>query len=259
MRRVYVGTGWKMNKTVAETLSYLAELGDLSPYTKELTIFVVPPFTSLWAANASLKGSPVLVGAQNMHWAKAGAYTGEISAQMLVECGCQLVEIGHSERRRYCGETDETVNLKLQTAAQSGLRPILCIGETEEQKAAGRSETVLASQLTRALHGICSEKISETIIAYEPIWAIGTGIPAEPAYVNRIHGWLRAYLADALGADVAERTSIIYGGSVDVESTPALIAQPEVDGVFVGTCAWQAANFRKIIEIVYHEVSKGEG
>lgn len=254
-RKLVVGTGWKMNKTAAESRIYISELlrflqpVDLTP----VEVFVFPPFTSLAAVAALLENSPVSFGGQNMHWESAGAWTGEISAPMLVEAGCRYVELGHSERRSHFNETDESVNRKVLAALHHRLIPVICIGETQEEKALGRTEAVLSRQAHSALWGVPEDSAANVILAYEPRWAIGHGEAASPEYIQNAHCFIRACLADEYSRDGAEQMRVIYGGSVNLHNAPAIIAQKDVDGLFIGRAALDAHDFAQMVIIVAAE------
>ena len=252
MRKLMAGTGWKMNNTVAQTRRYAETLTTWSAgrALTALDLFVLPPFTSLHAAREALIRTPVAIGGQNMHWDASGGWTGEISAPMLLEAGCRYVELAHSERLAHFGETYADVRKKLDTAMTVGLTPILCLGETAPEKAAGRADAVLEDQLLTALAGQAAERIPEVVLAYEPRWAIGGADAASPDYIAERHGRLREALRRRYGDTVATDTRIIYGGSVTPENGPAIIALDDVDGLFVGRAAWQADGFIRIIDVV---------
>lgn len=252
MRRLVAGTGWKMNIGAAETARYAS---DILPRLARLDcaavdLFVLPPFTSLPAATVAFAEGPVAIGGQNMHWEKSGGWTGEISAQMLVEAGCRYVELAHSERLQYFGETYELVRRKVDRALSAGLTPIICLGETALEKREGRADDVLAEQLLTALAGQPDARVPDVILAYEPRWAIGAAQAATPDYVAVRHAALRAILRQRRGPDAAERTRIIYGGSVLPENGKDIISIADVDGLFVGRAAWKPEGFARIIELV---------
>lgn len=255
MRKLVAGTGWKMNigaadaERYAETLQALLARADRAAVA-DIDIFVLPPFTSLHAASRALANSPVAIGGQNMHWDEVGNWTGEISASMLREAGCRYVELAHSERLQHFGETYERVRQKVDRALDSGLVPIVCLGETAEEKAQGHADEVLAWQVLTALAGQPDDRIPQVILAYEPRWAIGAAEAAAPAYVAERHAALRDTLRRQRGDDVAARTRIIYGGSVTPDNGADLIAIDDVDGLFVGRAAWKPEGFARIIELV---------
>ena len=252
MRRLVAGTGWKMNIGAAEAVRYGESLKsriaalDVSP----IDIYVLPPFTSLQAAVNVLAGSPVATGGQNMHWEDAGGWTGEISATMLIEAGCRYVELAHSERLQHFGETYERVRQKVDKAIEKGLIPIICLGETAQEKSDGRADEVLADQVLTSLAGQPDARVPDVILAYEPRWAIGGAEAASPDYVAQRHAALRDILRRHRGQDAADRTRIIYGGSVTPENGAAILRIDDVDGLFVGRAAWTPEGFARIIALV---------
>lgn len=252
MNELYIGTNTKMYKNRAETVEYIRALRKEFPtLLPGLTLFVIPSFTSLESAQRELFESPILLGAQNMCWEEAGAYTGEISPRMLKEAGVGLVEIGHCERRRIFGETDEQENRKVLCALRNRFKALLCIGETLEQKERGESEEVLASQLEKGLAGVSWEQAGELMIAYEPVWAIGEkGMRPQAGYVSRRHEGIRKTLRGLFGR-AGDAIPVLYGGSVDARNAPELIRLPGVDGLFVGRSAWEAVSFAQMIREVY--------
>jgi L-erythrulose 1-phosphate isomerase len=236
-RPFWLGTGWKMNKTRAEARAYAAALRaapDLA--SLPLQLFVLPPFTALAEVASALEGTPVLVGAQNCHWAEAGAWTGEISARQVADCGASLVELGHSERRAHFGETDALINAKVKAALAAGLTPLVCVGETAEERDLDAASVAVARQARMALSGLTSEDADQVLLAYEPVWAIGEGgEPATPAYANAIHAAIKQAVTGLLGS----APPVLYGGSVNPGNAEALAREPEIDGLFVGRAAWQ--------------------
>ncbi len=241
METCWIGTGWKMTKTLAEARAFV-EVLRAAEADPRITRFVVPPFTLLREVKAMLSGSSILLGAQNMHWEDTGPWTGEVSAPMLVDCGVGLVEIGHSERRAHFNETDETVGLKVAAALRHGLVPLVCVGETAEEKAAGRTEERLAAQVAGALAQV--PEGAEAVFAYEPVWAIGdAGTSAAPDYADAQIGVIKEAAAGVLGS--APRC--LYGGSVDQGNCVALAEQPRIDGLFIGRAAWDAAGYIQIL------------
>jgi triosephosphate isomerase len=252
MRRLVAGTGWKMNNGIADSIRYAEELKTrFAPLdVSAIDIYVLPPFTSLAAAARAFAGSPVAVGGQNMHWEDAGSWTGEISAPMLLEAGCRYVELAHSERLQHFGETYEQVRRKVDKAMSAGLVPVVCLGETAREKAEGRADQVLADQVLTALGGQSAERVPEIVLAYEPRWAIGAADSAPPGYVGERHRALRAILREHCGEEIAERTRIIYGGSVTPENGRAILDIEDVDGLFVGRAAWKPEGFARIVELV---------
>lgn len=252
MRRLIAGTGWKMNigaaaaQTYAETLNAHLATQDVTP----IDLFVLPPFTTLHAARDAFAGSPVAIGGQNMHWADNGAWTGEISAEMLVEAGCRYVELAHSERLQHFGESYPQVRRKVTKAMQAGLTPIVCLGETALDKLQGRSDAVLAEQVLTSIADVPDERVPEIVLAYEPRWAIGGRDAAAPDYVAARHKALRDIVRGRCGKDIADRTRIIYGGAVTPENGEDLLAIADVDGLFVGRAAWTPEGYARIISLV---------
>ncbi len=248
-RRTVVAGNWKMNKTAAETSSLtkalVAQLADVDPAAAE--IVVCPPFTSIAAAAGVLAGTRVRLGAQNVHWAESGAYTGEISAAMLKDAGVEYVIIGHSERRQYFGETDGTVNLRLKAALNAALKPIVCVGETLQEREGGRTERVLAAQLDGGLADLSASQVSGLILAYEPVWAIGTGRTATPEAAEETHRFIRSHVAGKFGRGAADALVILYGGSMKPENAAALCAQPDVDGGLIGGASLKADSFAQLV------------
>ncbi len=242
MTTKWIGTSFKMNKTLAEARDFAQGLIDDAPNAdRRIQRFVIPPFTAVREVKAMLAGTIVKVGAQNMHFADAGAWTGEVSAPMLVDCGLDMVELGHSERREFFGETDETVGLKVASAVRHGLIPLICIGETARQKEEGRAEPALAAQVEGALRYLDASQRSATILfAYEPVWAIGErGVPASADYADRQQMLIKRNAERLLGRPVP----CLYGGSVNPGNCVELIGQPHVDGLFIGRSAWAVTGY----------------
>jgi triosephosphate isomerase len=252
VRQTWIGTGWKMNKTLSEATSYAQTLRQfVKSKEPSVQVFVVPPFTALCKVGEVLNDTPVLVGAQNMHWEEWGAFTGEISPLMIRDCGARLVELGHSERRAEFGETDFTVNRKVLSALRHQLRPLVCVGETAVEKQAGVTRECVARQVKLALKDVPKDRVKEVLFAYEPVWAIGEGgTPADPEYANAVQGFIREAAADLYGPDGAADLTVLYGGSVNTVNAAALAKQPNVDGLFIGRAAWEAASFIHLIELV---------
>ncbi|MBW7056992.1 triose-phosphate isomerase [Paracoccus bogoriensis] len=242
MTTFWIGTSWKMNKTLPEALAFAEGLRAAAPLPG-IQRFVVPPFTACRQVKAALAGTDVKVGAQNMHWEDEGAWTGEISAPMLVDCGLDLVELGHSERRAHFGETDETVGLKTVAALRHGLIPLICIGETLAEREAGRATEVLAAQVRAALQPVAGSEAT-ILLAYEPVWAIGAGgIPATADYADARQAEIAAVAREVMG----RRIPCLYGGSVNPGNCAELIACPHVDGLFIGRSAWDVAGYLDIL------------
>lgn len=237
---------WKMYKTPAETKAFFEAFRPLVAKVTDREIVICPPFTNLEAAAGAVKGTRIGIGAQNLYWAKEGAFTGEISARMIVGCGCSHVIIGHSERRQYFGETDETVLQKTVAALEAGLTPIVCVGERLEHREAGQTEAVLRGQVKNGIGGLTPEQFAKIVIAYEPVWAIGTGKTATPEIAEDAHRVIRAEVRAKFGA-AADAVRILYGGSVKPDNTKTLMSKEEIDGVLVGGAALDAASFGAIV------------
>ena len=250
----WIGTSWKMNKTLPEGLAFARALAEAdNRRDARIQRFVIPPFTCARQVKAALDDSSVKVGAQNMHWADAGAWTGEVSAPMLVECGLDLVELGHSERRTHFGETDETVGLKVVAAHRHGLIPLICIGETLADRDAGRAQDVLAAQVRGALKQAAPD--APVLLAYEPVWAIGDGgIPATSDYADARQAEIIAVADEVLG----RRVPCLYGGSVNPDNCEELIRCPHVDGLFIGRSAWDVKGYLDILEKCAATLDEGE-
>ncbi len=248
-RKVIIAGNWKMNKTAAEGRALVEALkplvADVCP--SKADIVVCPPFTTIAAVVEAVRGSNIKVGAQNVHWAESGAFTGEISAAMLKELGIDYVIIGHSERRQYFGETDATVNSRVKAALAAGLLPIICVGELLEEREGGRTEQVLSAQLEGGLAGLTGEDMRKIVIAYEPVWAIGTGKTATPEMAELTHNFIRCTLNDMFGKEIGEGVRIQYGGSMKAENAGALVAQPNIDGGLIGGAALKAESFAALI------------
>src|ERR1700679_3969859 len=248
MRKLLIAANWKMYKTPAETQSFLHTFVPLVKHVTHSEIVICPPFVDLPTALHSTKDSEIMVGAQNMHYAEEGAFTGEISASMLVALGVSHVILGHSERRQYFGETDDDVNRKLAAALKHHLVPIVCVGEREEQRESGMTQEVICRQIGRAIHQIEATKLRPIVIAYEPIWAIGTGKTATPAIAAEAHLMIRGEVARLVGRPLADGLRILYGGSVKPENANALLSQPEIDGALVGGASLDPHSFAAIVK-----------
>ncbi len=251
--KLYLGTNTKMYKTIADTVSFLTELKSLTADIdrNQLELFVIPSFTALDAARKLVAGGEIKLGAQNMCWEEKGQYTGEISPLMLKEIGIDIIEIGHSERRHVLGETDEDEKLKVTSAIHHGFTPLLCIGETLEQKNYGISNEILSIQLKIGLSQLSKEQAAKVWIAYEPVWAIGVnGIPADEGYADEKHAFIKQTLTSMFGKECAEAIPVLYGGSVNNENAELLIRKPHIDGLFIGRSAWDAKNLNSIIRAV---------
>jgi triosephosphate isomerase len=247
MRRSIIVGNWKMHKTTAEAVALVKALQASVAEIQDVDIGVAPPFTALMAVAEALRGAAIFVAAQNMHWEPQGAYTGEISAAMLTDIGCTRVIIGHSERRQFFAETDATVNKKLRAALNAQLDPIVCVGETLEQREANATFRVLEQQIGQGLAEIPAAGMQRVVIAYEPIWAIGTGKTATPAQAQEVHAFIRGLLATRYGKTLADQVRIQYGGSVNAGNIQTLMTQPDVDGALVGGASLEASSFAQIV------------
>jgi triosephosphate isomerase len=251
-RTPVVAGNWKMHTTLAEARALAAAIRDGCRGLTGIRVVVCPPFTALAAVAEVLADSPVLLGAQDAHWESAGAFTGAVSPGQVRDVGAQLVILGHSERRQGCGETDDLVRRKVTAALAQGLVPLVCLGETAAERAAGQTLAVVTRQLEGALGGRADADTGRCWLAYEPVWAIGTGQTATPAQAAEVHGQLRAGLARLAGTAIATACPILYGGSVKAEVTPALMAEPDIDGALVGGASLKAADFIGIVRSGVH-------
>lgn len=247
MKNKFIAGNWKMNKTVAETRQFIRELIPLVAGVKNRVALCVP-YTDLAAAVEETKGTNIAVGAQNVHWAESGAFTGEISVAMLKEIGVEYVVIGHSERRQYFGETDETVLKRTLAALGGGLKPIVCVGETLAERESGKTRDVLARQISEGLKDVSAADIGSVVIAYEPVWAIGTGKTATNDEANEAIGFIRSLLAEKYGKDAADGVYIQYGGSMNEKNAEALLSMSEIDGGLIGGASLVPQKFETIIK-----------
>lgn len=252
-KKIYLGTNTKMYKTIAQTQEFLTGLRSLTKdiSREELELFVIPSFTTLYHARQCIPAEEIHLGAQNMGWEAEGQFSGEISPLMLKEVGVEIVMIGHSERRHKLLETNEMENKKVHCALRHGLTPLLCIGETGEEKALGISDEILRIQLKAGLYGLSPEQAAKVWIAYEPVWAIGVGgVPAPKEYAQERHGAIRSCLNELFGGETGSRIPLLYGGSVNQKNAVELIQMRNIDGLFIGRSAWQAEGFAQIISEV---------
>jgi triosephosphate isomerase len=238
---------WKMYGTRSEAVALASALGETVGRVAGREVLVAPPFTALEAVAAAIAGSDIRLGAQNLHWEKKGAFTGEVSGEMLREAGCTHVIIGHSERRQLFGETNETVNKRLHAALAVGLTPIVCVGETLQEREADATVQVVERQVVAALAGIAAADLARSIVAYEPVWAIGTGKTATPAQAQEVHRTIRDQLAAIADPVTAEQVRILYGGSVKPDNVDSLMAQTDIDGALVGGASLVAEQFSRIV------------
>jgi triosephosphate isomerase (TIM) len=246
-RRPIIAGNWKMNKTSVEARELASKLIPLVSGAKDREIVLGPPFTSLQTVAEAIKNTNISLSAQNLYWEDKGAFTGEISAEMLLDLGCKYVIIGHSERRQYFGETDETVNKKVKQALKKGLGPILCVGETLSEREAGRLTEVISRQVTGGLKDITAEDMKKVVIAYEPVWAIGTGKTATPEQANEVHALIREKVKSLYTAEIAGGLRIQYGGSVTPENVSSLMAKPDIDGALVGGASLKPESFAALV------------
>ena len=246
MRKAIIAGNWKMNKTPEEAFALVTEL---KPLVKDAScdVVVCVPATDFAAVKEAAQGSNIHLGAENVHWAKSGAFTGKLSADMLKACGVEYVIIGHSERRQYFGETDKTVNQRVLAAVEAGLKVILCVGENKEEREAGYTDALVEYQTLIALNGLDAEQVKNIGIAYEPVWAIGTGLTATDEQANETIGVIRAAICRKYGKEVADAVRIQYGGSMNPKNVKGLMAQPEIDGGLIGGASLAAAKFDGVI------------
>ena len=246
-RKTIIAGNWKMNKTPAEAKALIEEMKPLLSKTKWCEMVLCVPFTDIQAAVKAAKGSKIAIGAENMHFEKSGAFTGEISADMLAEMGVEYVVLGHSERRQYFAETDETVNKRTKAALAAGLKPIVCVGELLWERECNITEEVIARQIKLDFFGISADDLKKCVIAYEPVWAIGTGKTATADQAEEVCAFIRATLAKLYGADVAETITVQYGGSMNAKNAAELLSKTNVDGGLIGGASLKAADFTTII------------
>ena len=247
MRIPLIAGNWKMFKTVADTVRYVKEFRSLVKDIDDVEIVLAPPFPALHAAAEAARNSNIAIAAQDLHWEREGAFTGEVSAPMIRETGAELVIIGHSERRTLFGETDATVNRKTASAFAAGLTPIVCIGETLDERERNETFAILDRQIKQGLDGMTAEQMAQLVIAYEPVWAIGTGRNATPAQAGEAHAHIRQRLRQWFGAEAAELCHVIYGGSVKPDNIRNLIGQADVDGALVGGASLDVRSFFEIV------------
>lgn len=248
MRRPMIAGNWKMNKTVGEAVDLVTALKGKVADVTDVDIVVGPVFTALSSVADVIEGTNIKLAAQNMHWEESGAFTGEVSPVMLKDVGCEYVIIGHSERRAYFSETNETVNNKVKAAHKYSLKPIVCLGETLEQRESGTMRDVIKDHVVNGLAGLTEEQMLNTIVAYEPVWAIGTGKTATPDQAQEVHAFIRKLLTEMFSSSVAESVRIQYGGSVKPANIAELMAKPDIDGGLIGGAALDADSFTQIVK-----------
>ena len=247
-RRTVIAGNWKMNFTPAEATAFINEIKPMVAGKDNCDIIFCAPYVTIAAAQEAAKGSNIKIGAENVHFAEKGAYTGEVSAKMLTACGVEYVIIGHSERRQYFGETDETVNLRTKAALAAGMKVILCLGEVKEQRLSGITDEVVAMQTKLDLQGVSAEELKNVIIAYEPVWAIGTGVTATADQADEGNGYVRAAVAEMFGAEIASETTVQYGGSMNDKNAAELLSKENVDGGLIGGASLKSAAFAAIVD-----------
>ena len=248
MRTPIIAGNWKLNKTISEAVALTTTLKALIADVNGVEIIVAPPFTALAAVSDTIADSSICLSAQDVYSEDSGAFTGEVSAPMLKDVGCDYVIIGHSERRQYFSETNESVNQKVKAALAHALKPIICVGEQLEEREAGRTEAVIEDHVSGGIAGLSAAELSSCVIAYEPVWAIGTGKTATPVQAQEVHSFIRGLLTTAYSAEVASGLCIQYGGSVKPENAAELMAQPDVDGALVGGASLEAESFAQIVK-----------
>jgi triosephosphate isomerase len=247
-RTPLIAGNWKMYKTSPEAVETASRLVELVADTVGVDIMIAPVFTALDPVSKVVTGSRVALGAQNLHWEKEGAYTGEISADMLLAAGCQYVIIGHSERRQYFGETDETVNKRIRAAITAGLIPVFCVGETEDEREADQTFSILDKQVKKGLEKFLAENLGALVVAYEPVWAIGTGKTATKDQAQEAHQYIRSLIKESFGTDLSDAIRILYGGSVKPGNISELMQMPDIDGALVGGASLDAESFSRIVK-----------
>ena len=246
MRKPIIAGNWKMNMTPSQAKELISELKPLVQDAK-CDVVICPPYVDLALVAELIKDSNIRLGAQNIHWAEKGAFTGEVSANMLKELGVEFAIIGHSERRQYFGETDETVNDRAKAAIAAGITPIICVGESLEERESGKTEELVKAQVEKGLEGIAAEDVAKLVIAYEPIWAIGTGKTATDEQANETIGVIRNTVAAIFGTDTAAALRIQYGGSMNPKNVKGLMAMPEIDGGLIGGASLKAVDFSQVV------------
>lgn len=252
MRRPLFAGNWKLNKTIPEAVRLAGELKRELADVSAADVLLCPVFTALSAVGDVLSGSPLLLGGQDLYWEKSGAFTGEVSGPLLADAGCRYVIVGHSERRQYFGETDATVNRKAAAALESSLTPVVCVGEPLEKREQGVTQEFIRKQLEEGIRPLGAERVRKLVIAYEPIWAIGTGKTATPRIAQETHAFIRSWLAERFGADLSAGLRILYGGSVKPDNARALMAEADIDGFLVGGASLEAKSFIAIVRNGLH-------
>ena len=249
MRKKIIAGNWKMNKTGAEAASFVRDLKIKTLNINKTEIIVCPPFTALAPVHEMLKESRIKMGAQNVHWEPDGAYTGEVSAEMIENAGCKYVIIGHSERRQYFGETNQSVNKKIRRTLTTSLLPIFCIGETLQQRQDGQTNEIVKKQLIEGLADLSSDQMKRIVLAYEPVWAIGTGLTATPEQAEEVHQFIRELIGERFNTQFAEVASILYGGSAKPDNIKELLSKQNIDGGLIGGASLKVDSFVAMIKI----------
>lgn len=254
---LWVGTGWKMNHLLGESEQYAQRLATYCYHTKpEINLFVCVPYTAINLVSNILKDTDISVGSQNSHWDDRGAYTGEISALMVKDSGATMVELGHSERRLYFGEDELIINKKVKTVLRNGMLPLVCIGESLIEKQSGSTIDAINRQMKLIFHDIKLGNVNQLIIAYEPIWAIGSsGTPAQPSYINEVHNEIKSIISDLWGKETKQKIPVIYGGSVNEANAVSFLSMKNIDGLFIGRAAWDVEGFIRIINKAVRELN----
>lgn len=248
MRRPIIAGNWKMNETIDQSLDLVTKLKPEVAKVNDLDIVVCPPYTALFAVGKAIRGTNIFLSAQDIYWEEKGAYTGEVSPVMLTDLGCKYVIIGHSERRQFFGETNQSVNRRVKAALKFNLTPIMCVGERLEEKERGVTEGVVREHITRGLEGLSREEVLKMVIAYEPVWAIGTGKTATPDQAQEVHSFIRGLLGELYDEVIASQVRIQYGGSVKPDNISDLMRQEDIDGALVGGASLDARSFAQIIK-----------
>jgi len=253
MRKILIAGNWKMNNSVSESLKLLASIQHhLKTIPDGVEVLIIPPYTSLYTLGVSLQDTMIKLGAQNLYWEDSGAYTGEVSGSFLSDIGCTYVVIGHSERRKYFGETNQTVNSKIYAALRNELTPIVCVGETLEERDSGNHEKVVETQLKEGLSNIHIRDAENIVVAYEPVWAIGTGKTATPLQAQEMHHFIRNYIEKLFDAPTAAKIRILYGGSLKPSNSAELLTQPDIDGGLIGGASLSGQDFADIVRAAPH-------
>lgn len=248
-RRRFVAANWKMNHGVEDAIKFFAIMQRQPLLVEDIDIVVCPPFTALYSAGIAVQDTEIKIGAQNCHWEDSGAFTGEISAPLLKELGCQYVIVGHSERRHAFGETDERIQAKVDKVFEHGMIPVLCVGETLAGRESGKTLDIVSAQLEKVASRIEKNQIESLVVAYEPVWAIGTGKNATPAEAQEVHKFIREWLGKKFGTYVANLVRIIYGGSVKPDNMAGIVGEPDIDGALIGGASLDANGFLEMVKL----------